>query len=56
MELVGPSKRMWAGIVIAYFFAAGLVILAGVGYLIRDWMYLELALSIPGVFFLIYWW
>ncbi|CAC5415437.1 SLC22A4_5 [Mytilus coruscus] len=56
MELVGPSKRVWAGIVICYFFAAGMVVLAGVAYLIRDWVYLEIAISIPSVFFLFYWW
>ena len=56
MELVGPSKRVWAGIVVAYFFAFGLVILAGLGYVIRHWMYLELAVSVPVVFFISYWW
>ena len=56
MELVGPSKRVWAGIVVDYFFASGLVVLAGVGYLIRDWMYLELTVSVPIVLFLFYWW
>lgn len=56
MEIVGPSKRVWAGIVIEYFFAVGLVVLAGVAYALRDWMYIEIATSVPSVFFLLYWW
>ncbi|XP_060072921.1 organic cation transporter protein-like isoform X4 [Ylistrum balloti] len=56
MEMVGPSKRMWAGIVIEYFFASGLVILGGVGYAFRQWKYTEIACSAPIVFFLLYWW
>jgi OCT family organic cation transporter-like MFS transporter 4/5 len=43
MEIVGPSKRVWAGIVIEYFFAIGLVVLAGVAYALRDWVYIEIA-------------
>lgn len=56
MEIVGPSKRVWAGIVIEYFFAIGLVVLAGVAYFIRHWKYIEIAVSAPSVFFLLYWW
>ncbi|XP_060072913.1 organic cation transporter protein-like [Ylistrum balloti] len=56
MEMVGPSKRMWAGIVIEYFSALGLVILGGVGYAFRQWKYTEVACSAPIAFFLLYWW
>jgi OCT family organic cation transporter-like MFS transporter 4/5 len=56
MEIVGPSKRVWAGIVIEYFFAIGLVVLAGVAYALRDWVYIEIATSVPAAFFLLYWW
>jgi OCT family organic cation transporter-like MFS transporter 4/5 len=56
MEIVGPSKRMWVGIVIEYFFALGLVLLCLVGYLIREWKYNEIALSVPSVIMLSYWW
>ncbi|XP_021380019.1 organic cation transporter protein-like isoform X2 [Mizuhopecten yessoensis] len=56
MELVGPSKRVWAGIVIEYFFALGLVILGGVGYGFRQWKYTEIACAAPSAFFLLYWW
>ena len=56
MEFVGPSKRVWAGIVIAYFFALGLVVLAGVAYFLRDWKYLEIACAAPNGLFLVYFW
>lgn len=56
MEIVGPSKRLWAGIVIEYFFALGLVLLCLVGYLVRQWKYNEIVLSVPSAIILVYWW
>lgn len=56
LELVGPTKRKFVGIATNYFFAIGLLVLAGVGYLLRDWQYILLALSAPTVLFWIYWW
>lgn len=56
MEMVGPCKRIWAGIILDYFFAAGFVMLAVAAYFIRDWMYLQIAVSSPFVLFLSYWW
>ncbi|XP_064595319.1 organic cation transporter protein-like [Liolophura sinensis] len=56
VELVGPSKRVWAGIVIEYFFALGIVLLAGIAFLIRNWRYLQIAVSLPSALFLVYWW
>ena len=55
LELVGPSKRNLAGIVIEYFFAVGLMLLAGVAYLLRDWFYIELVFGAPTVLFLFMW-
>ncbi|KAK3098164.1 hypothetical protein FSP39_016805 [Pinctada imbricata] len=56
MELVGPSKRIYAGIINEYFFALGLVVLSGVAYLLRDWYTIELAVSIPTLLYLFYGW
>ncbi|XP_005098247.1 organic cation transporter protein [Aplysia californica] len=56
MELVGPSKRKYAGIVIEIFWCIGLFIQNGVAYGLRDWRYLQAALSAPTVLFLSYWW
>ncbi|CAC5395440.1 SLC22A4_5 [Mytilus coruscus] len=56
LEMVGPSKRNWAGIVIHMFFAVGLVYLAGMGYFLRDWQHVGLSIAAPCVLFLCYWW
>ncbi|XP_048771044.2 organic cation transporter protein-like isoform X2 [Ostrea edulis] len=55
VELVGPSKRLFAGVVNEIFFAVGLVLLAGVAYGLRDWFWIELSLSIPTVIFIAFW-
>ncbi|XP_078335241.1 organic cation transporter protein-like [Crassostrea virginica] len=56
VEFTGPSKRVWTGIPIHMFFAVGLIYLAGVGALVRHWQYLQLAVSVPCVVFVFYWW
>ncbi|XP_062580306.1 organic cation transporter protein-like [Saccostrea cucullata] len=55
MELVGPGKRLFAGVVNEIFFAVGLVLLAGVAFALRDWFWIELSLSIPTVVFISFW-
>ncbi|XP_069101118.1 organic cation transporter protein-like [Argopecten irradians] len=56
LELVGPNKRIWAGIVIHIFFAIGLCYLAGVGFLLRHWKWIQLAVAIPCSIYMFYWW
>lgn len=56
MELVGPSKRMFVGIVVEIFWAAGVMILGGIAYFIRDWNYLQMAVSFPTLLLFSYWW
>ncbi|XP_048771493.2 organic cation transporter protein-like [Ostrea edulis] len=56
LEMVGPSKRVWAGIIIHAFFAIGLLYLAGAGYFLRDGQYISIAVAVPCVFYLTYWW
>ncbi|XP_033115700.1 organic cation transporter protein-like, partial [Anneissia japonica] len=50
-ELVGPSKRTFAGIVIEFYFASGYMILALLAFLIREWRYLQLAITLPLVLY-----
>ncbi|RUS86172.1 hypothetical protein EGW08_006066 [Elysia chlorotica] len=45
MELVGPSKRRIAGIVIEMFWCIGLFIETGIAYGIRDWSYFQITIS-----------
>ena len=56
MELVGPSYRMIAGIALELFWACGAIVLALLAYLIRDWRYLNLAVSLPALLFIPYVW
>ena len=56
MEVVGPSKRAWAGILIEFFWCMGEFLLLLLAYFIRNWRHLEIALSVPSIFLLAYWW
>jgi len=56
MEMVGPSKRLHAGVICQFFFTTGYILTAGFAYFIKDWRILQAALSAPGILFLCYWW
>lgn len=56
MELVGPSKRMFVGILVNIFWSLGVMLLGSIAYLIRDWNYLQMAMSFPSLLLLCYWW
>ena len=56
MEMVGPSKRLYAGVVCQFFFTTGYILTAAFAYFIKDWRILQAALSAPGILFLCYWW
>lgn len=55
-EIVGPSKRKFAAIVNKYFYSLGQLLLAGVAYRLRSWSSIELAISLPALLFVSYWW
>lgn len=54
--MCGPKYRIVGGIVIQYSFAIGYLILGGLAYAIRQWKYIQIAISIPSFIFLIYVW
>lgn len=56
MEMVGPSSRLIAGVACQMFFSTGYMLTAAFAYYIHDWRCLQLALTLPGVLFLCYWW
>ncbi|XP_061171144.1 organic cation transporter protein-like [Saccostrea echinata] len=56
LELVGPRMRMWAGMFFQLFWGLGVLLLAAIAFLIRDWRYLNLATSLPTILFLSYYW
>ncbi|KAK3734884.1 hypothetical protein RRG08_038910 [Elysia crispata] len=49
IELVGPSKRKFVGIVIQMFWCIGLFIETGIAYGLRDWRHFQLAISMFSV-------
>lgn len=56
MELIGKAYRVFSGVTICYFFALGYVLLAGIAYLSRNWLYTQIAISAPAFLFLSYYW
>ncbi|XP_064595837.1 organic cation transporter protein-like [Liolophura sinensis] len=55
-EAFPSSSRTMPYIALFLFWASGVMSLALLGYLIRDWRHLELAISIPNFFTLLYYW
>ena len=56
MEMVGPSKRLFSGTLILEVYVFGEFLLVFFAYFIRDWQWLQLALAIPMVSTICYWW
>lgn len=54
--MVGPKKRLIAGVGCQLFFTFGFILTAGFAYFIRDWQMLQIALTLPNILFLAYWW
>ena len=54
--MVGKDSRMVAGVVFMMFFSFGYMLIGLFAYFIHEWRWLQVALTIPGVFFLSYWW
>lgn len=55
-EMVGPSKRRIAGVCVQLFWTIGYVGVAGLAALFPDWRNLQYAITLPSIFFLLYWW
>jgi hypothetical protein len=56
MECVGPSQRTWVGIGMEIFWAIGTMLLAGFAYLLPNFQDLQLAMSLPLLIFIPYFW
>ncbi|EDW67544.1 organic cation transporter protein [Drosophila virilis] len=56
MEMVGASYRLFAGVAVQMFFSVGFMLTAGFAYFIHDWRWLQIALTLPGLLFMCYYW
>lgn len=56
MEMVGPTYRLFAGVVIMMFFSVGYMLTALFAYFFTDWRWLQIALTLPGLLFMCYYW
>ena len=54
MEFTGPSKRRFTGQLLGLSWTLGNMILAGLGFVIRDWMILQIVCAAPGILFMLY--
>lgn len=56
LEMVGPKKRLVAGVGCQLFFTTGYIITAGFAYFLTDWRTLQIGITVPSIAFLVYWW
>ena len=54
LELVGPTYRTFITVMTCIFYTLGMLLLAAVAYLVRDWVALCYATSLPFVLFFAY--
>lgn len=54
--MVGPRKRELTGIVLNYFYSIGEAAVGLLAWLLRDWVWLQYAVSAPPLLFVLYYW
>ncbi len=56
MEIIGPSRRMAAGVFVQAWLSVGIMTLPGIAYTIRDQRKLQCILALPVSILFIYYW
>lgn len=56
IEMVVPKKRLMAAIGVEIVFTSGYILTAAFAYFITNWRFLQIAINIPNLAFLVYWW
>ncbi|KAL4233279.1 hypothetical protein ACF0H5_007963 [Mactra antiquata] len=56
IEITCAKKRIWPGVISDFPYVAGLLVLSGVAYWLKDWFKIQLYTSLPCVILLSYWW
>lgn len=54
LELVGPDYRSFVTVMTCTFYTFGIMMLAGVTYLVRDWVQMSVITSAPFLFYFLY--
>lgn len=54
--MVGPKKREMSGIILNYFYSVGEALVGLLFWLCRDWVILQLIVSVPPLLFIGYYW
>lgn len=54
LELVGPTYRTFITVMTCLFYTMGMLLLAGIAYFVRDWVYLCYATALPFLLFYVY--
>ena len=54
LELVGPTYRTFITVMTCLFYTMGMLLLAGIAYIVRDWVYLCYATTLPFLLFFFY--
>jgi hypothetical protein len=55
MEIVGPAKRVYCGVILEIFFNLGEILVAVLSFWLRDWRLVISLATVPVIFFLLYW-
>ncbi|KAG5878987.1 hypothetical protein JTB14_019642 [Gonioctena quinquepunctata] len=55
LELVGPNYRSFVTVLTCMFYTVGLMMLAAITYLVRDWVRLGIVTSAPFLLYYLYW-
>lgn len=55
-EMVGIKYRNWANGVTHSGYGVGIALQALFAYLVREWEYSNLLITLPNLFFILYWW
>ncbi|XP_032219345.2 solute carrier family 22 member 5 isoform X2 [Nematostella vectensis] len=55
-EMVGPNRRNWANCLAQGSYGVGIALEAFIAYLLPEWKNFSLAVTIPNVLFVLYWW
>ncbi|EEB11356.1 organic cation transporter, putative [Pediculus humanus corporis] len=56
VELVGRKKREMSGVVLNYFYAVGEAFVGVIAALSKNWVIIQLAISVPPILFVFYYW